>query len=221
MVKIRKMVKDIAIYGAGGFGREIACLINHINELEPEWNLIGFFDDGKNRGETVSHFGEILGNVEDLNSYNKELAIAIAIGNPNVVNQLVSRITNSKVYFPNIIPTNLKISDKQSFSMGRGNIIQDNCIFSCNVNIGDFNIFNGSIVIGHDVRIGSFNSFMPAVRVSGEVTIGDSNFFGISSIVLQQIKIGSNVKLGAGSVLMTKPKNNSLYMGNPAKIFKY
>ena len=39
-----KTMKDIAIYGAGGFGKEVACLIKRINEQEPTWNLIGFFD---------------------------------------------------------------------------------------------------------------------------------------------------------------------------------
>ena len=43
-------MRDIAIYGAGGFGREIACLIKEINGVEPTWNLIGFFDDGKEFG---------------------------------------------------------------------------------------------------------------------------------------------------------------------------
>ena len=38
-------MKDIVIYGAGGFGREIACLLNLINEKTPEWNIIGFLDD--------------------------------------------------------------------------------------------------------------------------------------------------------------------------------
>lgn len=57
--------------------------------------------------------------------------------------------------------------------------------------------------------------------MSGEVKIGDCNLFGIASIILQQLKVGNNVRLGAGSVLMTKPKDDSLYMGNPAKLFKY
>lgn len=41
-------MKDIAIYGAGGFGREVACLIERINKARetPIWNFIGFFDDG-------------------------------------------------------------------------------------------------------------------------------------------------------------------------------
>ena len=38
-------MKDIAIYGAGGFGKEVACLIKRINEQEPTWKLVGFFDD--------------------------------------------------------------------------------------------------------------------------------------------------------------------------------
>ena len=37
----------IAIYGAGGLGREIACVLKKINMVTPTWNLLGFFDDGE------------------------------------------------------------------------------------------------------------------------------------------------------------------------------
>ena len=51
-------MKKIAIYGAGGFGKEVACLIARINEkIEDDaskWELIGFFDDSKPAGTTVS-----------------------------------------------------------------------------------------------------------------------------------------------------------------------
>ena len=39
-------MKDIAIFGVGGFGREVLTLIQDINKVEPTWNVIGFFDDG-------------------------------------------------------------------------------------------------------------------------------------------------------------------------------
>ena len=71
------------------------------------------------------------------------------------------------------------------------------------------------------MNVGSFNSFMPAVRISGEVLIGDFNFFGVNSVVLQLLKIKNGVSLAAGSVLMTKPKENSLYIGVPAKREKF
>ena len=54
-------MKKIAIYGAGGFGREVACLLNKINEVKLTWELIGFFDDGLAIGTEVSHFGNVLG----------------------------------------------------------------------------------------------------------------------------------------------------------------
>ena len=214
-------MKDIAIYGAGGFGREVACLLNIINEQKPTWKLVGFFDDNPNlKGQMISHYAPCLGGMEDLNKYQSELALVIPIGSPMVVKKIAESITNSKVYYPNIIHPDFKIKDPKTFVIGKGNIIQDGCSVSCNVTIGDFNVFNGAVVFGHDDVVGSYNSFMPAIRVSGEVAIGDANFFGVDSIILQQIKIGNGVRLGAGSVLMTKPKDEKLYMGNPAKLFK-
>ncbi len=214
-------MKNIAIYGAGGFGREIACLINIINEQKSTWNLIGFFDDNSAlKGEKISHFGTCLGGMEELNCYSDDLAVVIPIGIPLVVKKIAEAITNPKVYFPNIIHPDFKIKDPESFTIGKGNIIQDGCSVSCNVTIGDFNVLNGGVVFGHDDIVGSYNSFMPAIRISGEVTIGNANFFGVGSIILQQIKVGNGIRLGAGSVLMTKPKDGNLYIGNPAKKFE-
>lgn len=210
-------MKQIAIYGAGGFGREVACLLNKINEENPTWELVGFFDDGIEIGKEVSHFGKVLGGINELNAWPTELSVAFTIGNPKIVEMLVSKVTNPKIQFPNIIAPTVYFADPETFKIGKGNIIQKHCSFSCDVTIGDFNVMDGADVFGHDDVVGSFNVFMPAMRISGEVTIGDGNFFGVGSIILQQIKIGNNIRLGAASVLMRKPKDGHLYMGNPAK----
>ena len=215
-------MKDIAIYGAGGFGREVACLIKRINDETPTWNLVGFFDDNPSlRGQMISHYGTCLGCIEDLNAYTNPLYITIPIGNPSIVKQIVGKITNQNISFPNLIHPTFKLADENAFKIGEGNIIQGECSASCDVEFGDFNVLNGNVVFGHDAKVGSFNTFMPATRISGEVHIGDENFFGVGSIVLQHIKIGNNVRLGAGSVMMTKPKDGNLYIGNPAAKFKF
>ena len=54
------MKKNIAIIGAGGFGRETACCLRAINGESPSWNLIGFFDDGVAAG-TENEYGRVLG----------------------------------------------------------------------------------------------------------------------------------------------------------------
>ncbi len=214
-------MKDIAIFGAGGFGKEIACLINHINEKTPQWNLIGFFDDGKEKGLQISHHGKVLGGMAEINAYPDNLALAIAIGSPASLHGVRERITNNNIYFPNIIAPDFGISDTETFSIGEGNVIGHGCAVSCDVTIGNFNVFNADIVMGHDVKVGNYNVIMPDIRISGEVTIGEENLIGVGSIILQQIKVGNKVQLGAGSVLMTKPKDNGVYLGNPAKLFKF
>lgn len=215
-------MKDIAIYGAGGFGKEVACLIKRINEKEPTWNLIGFFDDDPTlKGKMVSHYAPCLGGIEVLNAYPNPLCITVPIGNPAKVRSIVEKVTNQKVEFPNLIHPSFIIADSESFTIGRGNIIQGDCSASCDVCFGDFNVLNGSVAFGHDAKVGSYNTFMPGTRISGEVHIGDENFFGVGSIVLQQLKIGNCFRLGAGSVLMTKPKDDALYIGNPATRFKF
>jgi sugar O-acyltransferase (sialic acid O-acetyltransferase NeuD family) len=218
-------MKDIAIFGAGGFGREIACMIELINgACENDNNVyrfVGFFDDGVEKGKQISHFGKVLGGMNELNNWPTLLHVVIAIGNPSSLRFVQERIDNKNISFPNLIHPSSIILDKQSFSIGKGNIIQGNCYMSCDTAIGDFNVLNGSIALGHDAKIGNYNIIMPNTRISGEVTIGNGNLLGVSSIVLQQIKIGDGVRLGAGAVLLTKPRDGGVYLGNPAKLFKY
>ena len=214
-------MKDIAIFGAGGLGRETTILIKEINNNGGDWNFLGYFDDGKEKGMQISHFGKVLGGVNEINSWPSELALVLAIGNPNSVKGVKEKINNPKIHFPNLIAPNATVADPETFSIGEGNIIGRGTRISCDVQIGSFNLFNGDIVVGHDVIIGNYNTIMPDIRISGEVTIGDENLIGVGSIILPQIKIGNNVHLGAGSVLMTKPKDGNTYIGNPAKLFKY
>lgn len=210
-------MKDIVIFGAGGLGREVACLIKRINAVQPEWNLLGFYDDGVEVG-VRNEYGAVLGNVQDLTAYDKEVAVAIAIGSPKTVKMIVEKLSENKnLQYPNLISPDFSISDPDNYNMGYGNIIQRNCTISCNVHLGNFNILNTGIGLGHDVKVGNYNSFMPAVKISGEVTMGDCNFFGVGSVVLQQLKVGNGIKLGAGSVLMRNAKDDILYLGNPAK----
>lgn len=216
-------VKRIAIYGAGGLGREVAGGIKRINNSSKgeKWELVGFYDDRLEPGTQVSHYGEVLGGMAELNKLKEPLALAIAVGSPSTRKLLFERITNPNISFPNLIAPSFKILDPETFKIGRGNIIQDNCSATCDVTIGDFNVLNGSDILGHDDKIGNFNVIMPGVHLSGDVKIGECNLLGVNSVVLQQIKIGNNVTLGAGSVLMTKPKDGYTYIGTPAKKFDY
>ncbi len=210
-------MKDIAIFGAGGFGREVACIIKRINKITPTWNFIGFFDDNEALKGTRNEYGEVLGGMSELNAWDKELCIAIGIGSPKAVFAVIQKITNDNIDFPNLIDPTVVINDSDNYSLGKGNIFAANCIISIAVSVGDFNTFNNNTVLGHDDVIGSFNSFMPNVNVSGGVKIGDRNFFGVKSTVLQYLKIGDDTTIGGNALVIRNTKDGYLYMGNPAK----
>jgi len=212
-------MKDIAIFGAGGFGREVACLIRIINESlsEPRWNFIGFFEDDSNLHGTRNEYGEILGGRDLINSWEKPLDIVIAIGSPEVIRLVASEIVNPNIDFPNVIAPNVQWLDKDNVRIGKGNVICSGCLISCNVELGNFNVLNGFIPVGHDTTIGNYNVIMPSCNISGGVVMGDCNFMGLKSAVLQYLKIGNNVKLGTGSILMRNAKDGYLYIGIPAQ----
>ena len=213
------MTKDILIYGFGGFGREIASIIQTINKTTLTWNILGFIDDGVAVG-AENRFGKVLGNRDFLNGYAEPVSVVMAIASPKTLEMVVSKITNPNIHFPNIIAPGILYFDEETFEIGKGNVIGHGCRFSTDVEIGNFNLINGMVSFGHDVKTGNYNIFQPETRISGETTIGNTNFFGVRSLVLQGLKIGNNTRIGTGSVIMRKTKDEMTYFGNPAKILK-
>ena len=211
-------MKEIAIFGAGGFGREIACLINRINKVQPNtWNLIGFFDDDESIWGTKNEYGKVLGGMDVLNQWDRPLNLVIAIGNPQTLELIVDKIQNTNITYPNLIDPNVEFMDRDKVEMGQGNVISMRSTISTNVKFGSFNLLNVAVGVGHDASFGNFNVVMPNVNISGGVTIGDANLFGVKSTVLQYLKIGDMVKIGACSLLMRNAKSDNLYFGIPAE----
>lgn len=213
-------MKDIAIYGAGGFGREVASILKFHKEFS-NWNLIGFFDDGKEKGDAVAHFGPVLGGIVELNSWSYPLDVVLAFGVPGTIETVYSKINNPLVEFPNIIDPTFVVVDPETFTIGKGNIICGGSCFTTNVEIGNFNLFNGHVIVGHDARIGDYNVFMFRSNIGGQTNIGNRNLFGMSSFVRQGLRIGNDVTISPLSAILSNPKDGNTYIGNPAKIFRF
>lgn len=206
-------MNDIAIYGAGGFGKEVHSIIKRINEIEGLWNVIGFIDDGIKENEIVDDI-PVLGNLNFLQSYQKKLAVIIAIGNSQIVKKIASSLSNNKLWYPNIIDPTALIDDH--YSLGIGNLCCAFSFLSNDVVIGNFNILNTRVTIGHDTRVGSFNIFNPNVQISGGVKIGNENFWGMNSSIVQYKSVGNNNTIGACSLIIKNISDNAMYFGIPA-----
>lgn len=212
-------MKNIAIIGAGGFGREVKTILDSINKVSPTYNFVGYYDDGFQKGNFSNGF-PILGGVIDINEIVEEISIVIAIGEPKTKFSIFKKIQNPKVNFPNIIHPNVLISD-DFVELGIGNIITAGCIITCNIVIKDFVILNLMCTVGHDTTISSFASFMPSVNISGEVVIHEKVYVGTGAKIINQLEIGENTIVGAGAVVSKSLPENCTAVGIPAKPIKF
>ncbi len=213
-------MKNIAIFGAGGFGREVKTIIEAINNKRQEtYNFIGFYDDGIEKNSIVNGF-PVLGGVEDLNKLDEDISLVISIGDPKIKMKILNKISNPKINFPPIIHPNTSIS-KDDVHIGEGTIICEGTIITCNIKIGKFVILNLMCTVGHDTNIDDYCAFMPAVNISGEVSIKESVYVGTGAKIINLIKIGQNTIVGAGAVVSKSLPANCTAVGIPAKPIKF
>lgn len=211
-------MKKIAIFGAGGFGREVKWLIDEINAAENKWEFAGYFDDDFSDSIHIP-VNQRLGNTSDLNSWDEELDLIFAIGNPLIKKKLFHNIKNSRLSYPVLVHPNVRIGN--NVTIGKGSIICAGCIITVNINIGDHVILNLACTVGHDSEIGSFSSFMPSVNISGEVKIGESVYTGTGAKIINQLSIGDEAIIGAGAVVSRSLPPKCTAVGIPAKPIKF
>lgn len=210
-------MKKIAIYGAGGFGREVHSLIEDINKKQNTFSFIGYFDDSKEKGTVINNF-PVLGSMRDLNSWNEPLDLVIAIADPRIKKSLIDKMKNPKITFPVLIHPGVISGDPQFNSTCEGTIICAGTIITVNVEIGRHVILNLACTVGHDTKIGEFSSIMPGVTISGEVVIENSVFIGTGAKLINQLTIGENSTIGAGALVTTSVPPDFLIVGTPSRM---
>jgi sugar O-acyltransferase (sialic acid O-acetyltransferase NeuD family) len=208
-------LKDIAIIGAGDFGREIALLVKQINKVRPTWNLMGFYDDKFIKGSLIYKL-PVLGRVSELNELTTPINLALGIANPQVKKTIIEELLNPLLLFPTLVYPGCELGDDANV-FGKGCLVCCGCIFTVNIRVGEFVIFNLGCTIGHDAKIDSYTSIMPNCNVSGGAVIGSGCYFGTGSIVLQNLSIGDNSVVGAGAVVTRSAAANSKLIGVPAR----
>ena len=105
--------------------------------------------------------------------------------------------------------------------------IGDNCFIN-NVNfstepylieIGDHvAIAAGTDFITHDGAIWCFRDEIENADVFGKIKIGNNVFIGNNCTILPGTTVGDNCIIGAGSVLRGRYPDDSVIIGNPAKV---
>lgn len=210
-------MKDIVIIGAGGFGREVAWLIEEINNVNPTWNIAGFVDDNKEIHGSLINGYPVLGDINWLK--DQELNVVNAIGDSIIKKKVMSRLEESKNSYPVLIHPNVRMS--KLVTIGEGSIICAGNIITVNISIGRHVIVNLDCTIGHDAILGDYTTILPSVNISGFVNLEQCVNVGTGSAIIQGVTIGENTIVGAGSVVIKDLPANCTAVGSPAKPIKF
>ena len=212
-------MKDLIIYGAGDLGEEFVWYIKEINAEKAEWNLLGFVDDGVETGSAVCGF-HVLGTMEYLKNYEKEVYVICSISFPDIKRKVIEELSDNKnIKFPVLIHPKAVIADDSK--IGEGTCIGPNSVISVKTNIGKHVLINQLDYIGHHTKVGDYTLIAPGCAIGGHVKIGNSVDMGIGCSVMLLAEVADNVILGAGAVVVKNIPPNCTAVGVPAKPIKF
>lgn len=76
----------------------------------------------------------------------------------------------------------------------------------------------GTDLVTHDGAVWCFREENKDADIFGKIVIGNNVFIGINCTILPNTTIGNNCIVGAGSIVRGKFPDNTVIIGNPAKV---
>lgn len=208
-----KMKRPLLIVGAGGFGREVAWLVEEINQEAARYELIGFLDDTAT--ETVEGYPVVASVDSWVRRPDTRVQLVCAIGDPLTRLRTIKRLSDVGARFGTLVHPSVRHSRWVEF--GEGTIVCADTTVTTNVTIGSHCIINLDCTVGHDAVLGDFTSVMPGVHLSGEVRIGTGVYFGTGAAVINRVSIGAWTIIGAGAVVAKDIPERVVAVGVPAR----
>lgn len=208
-------MKNIVIAGAGGFGKEIACLLES-TVVSEDVRIAGFIDDTLEAAPALNDLYPypVLGTIEHYVPRMGDVFI-VAIGNPDAKLSIAKKLEQRGAeFFSFIHPTAVVARTAQ---IGKGAILCPYSVASSGSCIADFVTINNYSGAGHDAYIGEGSTLSSHVDITGHVKIGDRVFIGSHASILPGVEVGASAKIGAGAIVVRRVKEGATVYAAPAR----
>lgn len=207
--------KVLAIFGAGGQGKEVCELAELDNVVHNKWRNIIFVDDLQPEGTLMNT--ERMHLKTAIEKYTMdELEFSVALGEPRSKKRVFEMLCEKSCTFANIISPTATISPYAK--LGVGLIIKKDALVSPEAVIGDNTTLQSFVAVGHGVVIGRHCQIATHSVIGGETKLGDCVYVGLNCPIKEKLYIGSNAVLSAGAVVLKDVPKNCTVMGNPARV---
>ncbi|MBI5863657.1 MAG: acetyltransferase [Planctomycetes bacterium] len=106
-------------------------------------------------------------------------------------------------------------------ALAEGVVVFSGAAISPLARIGRHAVINTNAVVEHHAIVEDFAVISPNATLCGCTHVGESTFIGAGATILTGVSIGSNTIVGAGAVVLDDVPDNSVVVGNPARLLKH
>lgn len=207
----------LAIYGAGGLGREVLMLARQINQKGHRWDDYLFIDDF-NPDRKIKDISVVT--LEDALSQSNEDSIefVVAVGEPSLREKIFLKLKERNLQIATLCHPSVYIDE--SVEIGEGTIVCQNVFVSCDLKIEKNVYVQPNVSIGHDCRVYDHCMLSVGVILAGHCCIQERVYIGMNVPIKENITIGKDVIVGMGSVVQKDLPDNVIALGNPARPMK-
>ena len=207
---------QIAVYGAGGFAREVAWLVQSCGG---QYEVACFIDDDESAHGKMLNGIPVMGLTEAKPRFPQANVVS-GVGTPKTRQILMEKSAAVGFGFQTIIHPRVECS--QWVEIGVGTVICAGNILTTNIVLGQHVQINLDCTIGHDVIMGDYATLAPGVHVSGCVHLGQRVYVGTGAAIingtqLEPIVIGDDAVIGAGACVTKSVPVGVTAVGVPAK----
>jgi sugar O-acyltransferase (sialic acid O-acetyltransferase NeuD family) len=210
---------QIAIYGVGGFAREVAWLVETCNENKNNYEVVCYIDDNPEK-EGKEFNGYSVVNLRIARKLYPDAKVVIGVGSPQTRQAIVRKAVLAGYSFTTIIHPGVEMSPW--VKMGDGTVICAGNILTTNITLGRQVQINLGCTVGHDVVMEDYVTLAPGVHVSGWVHLGKRVYVGTGAVIINgtedaPIRIGDDAIIGAGACVIESVARGLTVAGVPAK----
>ncbi len=210
---------QVAVYGAGGFGREVAWLAEECVTPGNSYQPVCFIEDNQVlQGEVINGL-PVLG-LDEVKTRFPAAMIAGGIGSPQVRQLIMEKCAAAGFEFATLIHPRAERS--RWIEIGAGTVICAGNTLTVNITLGRHVQINLDCTIGHDVVMGDYTTLAPGVHVSGWVHFGRRVYVGTGAVFINgtehaPLVIGDDAVIGAGAVVTKAVSPGTTVVGVPAR----
>lgn len=201
----------LAIYGPGGFGRELASFARR------DRNVVFVSDAGHEIGRSINEIPVL--SLDGLSSV-EDVEIVIAVADAAIRRKLAQKCEDRGFRFGELTARSHERGDQVAIAPGA--VFCGFTSVTADARIGVHFHANIYSYVAHDCTVGDFVTLAPGACINGNIIIEDDVYIGTGAILKQgtsdkPLRIGKGAIIGMGAVVTKDIPPGMVVVGNPAR----